>query len=60
MIFIYSKNFKTLKIIGFGALTGQIQHTAAQKVEFTPRPIRYGSPNLQVSSSAALESAYPS
>jgi len=27
---------------------------AAQKVGFTPRPIRYGSPNLQVSSSAAL------
>jgi len=29
---------------------------AAQKVRFTPRPIRYGSHNLQVSSLTALES----
>jgi hypothetical protein len=43
---------KTLKITGFGALAGQIQHMAAQKVKFTPRLIRYGSHNLQVSSSA--------
>jgi hypothetical protein len=60
MIFIYYKDFKTLYITGFGALAGQIQHMAAQKVGFTPRPIRYGPPNLQVSSSAALKSTYQS
>jgi len=49
MIFIYLKDFKTLNITGFGALAGQIQLMAAQKVQFTPRPIRYGSHNLQVS-----------
>jgi len=54
MILNYYKDFKTLKITGFGALAGRIQHMAAQKVGFTPRPIRYGSHNLQVSSSAAL------
>jgi hypothetical protein len=53
-------NSKTLKITGFGALAGQIQHMAAQKVGFMPRPIRYGPPNLHVSSSAALETAYQS
>jgi len=37
MIFIYYKDFKTLKITGFGALADQIQHMAAQKVGFTPR-----------------------
>jgi hypothetical protein len=57
MIFYY-KDFKTPKIIQFGALAGQIQHMASRKVGFTPRPIRYGSPNLLVSSSAALQSAY--
>jgi hypothetical protein len=31
MIFIYYKDFKTLRIIGFGALAGQIQHMAAQR-----------------------------
>jgi hypothetical protein len=56
MIFIYYKDFKRQKITGFGALAGQLQHMAAQKVGFTPRLIRYGPPNLQVSSSAALES----
>jgi hypothetical protein len=55
MIFIYYKNFKTLKLTEFGALAGKIQHMAAQKVGFTPRPIRYGPPNLNVSSSAALD-----
>jgi hypothetical protein len=60
MILIYHKDFKTLKITGFGALAGQIQHMAAQKVGFTPRPIWYGSPYWQVSSSDALESAYQS
>jgi len=55
MIFIYFKDFKTPKITQFGALAGQIQHTAAQKVGFTPRPIRFWPPNLHVSSSAALE-----
>jgi len=40
----------------FGALAGQTQQMAPQKVGFTPRPIRYGSPNLHVSSSAALKS----
>jgi hypothetical protein len=54
MIFIYFKDSKTPNITQFGALAGQIQHTAAQKVGFTPRPIRYGSHNLQVSSSAAF------
>ena len=43
MIFIYYKDFKTPKITQFGALAGQIQHMAAQKVRFTPRPIRHGS-----------------
>jgi hypothetical protein len=56
-MFIYSEDFKTKKITQFGALAGQIQHMAAQKVGFTPRPIGYGSPNWQVSGSAALESA---
>jgi hypothetical protein len=61
MIFIYSKDSKTPKITQFDALAGQIQHMAAQKVGFTPRLIRYGSRNLHVSSSAALESdAYQS
>jgi hypothetical protein len=46
---------KTPKITQFGALAGQMQHMAAQKVGFTPRLIRYGPPNLHVSSSAALE-----
>jgi hypothetical protein len=31
MIFTYYKDFKTLKITGFVALAGQIQHLAAQK-----------------------------
>jgi hypothetical protein len=61
MIFIDYKGSKTQKVtMRFGALAGQIQHMAAQKVGFTPRPIRYGPPNWQVSSSAALESAYQS
>jgi hypothetical protein len=60
MIFVYYKDFKTLTITGFGAQAGQIQHMAAQKVGFTPRPIRYGSPNFPVSSSAALELTYQS
>jgi len=56
MILIY-KDFKTLKITGFGALAGQIQHMAAQKVGFMLRPIRYyRPPNLRASSSAALKS----
>ena len=50
------KDSKTPKITQFGALAGQIQLMAAQKVIFTPRPIRYGPPNLQVSSLTALES----
>ena len=40
MIFIYYKDFKTLYITGFGALAGQIQHMAAQKVGFTLRLLR--------------------
>ena len=56
MIFIHFTDFKTPNITQFGALAGQIQHMAAQKVGFKPRPIRYGPPNLHVSSSAALES----
>ena len=47
---------KHKKITQFGALAGQIHHMAAQKVGFTPRPIRYGPPNWHVSGSAALES----
>jgi hypothetical protein len=60
MIFIYYKDFKILIIAQFGALAGQIQHMAAQKVRFTPRPIRYEPLNLHVSSSspAALEYTY--
>jgi len=54
MIFIYYKDSKTPKIAQFGALAGEIQHMAAQKVRFTPRPIRHGSRNLRVLSSAAL------
>jgi hypothetical protein len=60
MIFIYFKDPKTPIITRFGALAGQIQHMAAQKVGFTPQPIRYGPPNLHVVSSAALESTYQS
>ena len=60
IICIYSKDSKTPKITQFGALAGQLQHVAAQKVGFTPRPIRYGPPNLRVSSSAALESTQQS
>jgi hypothetical protein len=45
MIFIYNNNFKTQKIVQFGAMAGRIQHMAAQKVGFTPQPIRYGPPN---------------
>ena len=37
MIFIYFKIPKHQKITQFGALAGQIQHMAAQKVGFTPR-----------------------
>ena len=40
MIFIYYKDFKILIIAQFGALAGQIQHMAAQKVGFTPRLLR--------------------
>ena len=40
MIFIYYKDFKTPNINQFGALDGQIQHMAAQKVGFTPRLLR--------------------
>jgi hypothetical protein len=40
MIFIYSKDSKTLKITVFGSLAGQIQHMAAQNVGFTPRLLR--------------------
>jgi hypothetical protein len=40
MIFIYYKDFKTQKITQFGALAGQIQQMAAQKVGFTPRLLR--------------------
>jgi hypothetical protein len=59
-IFIYYQDFKTPNITQFGALAGQIQHMAAQKVGFTPRLIRYGPPNWHVSSSASLESTYQS
>jgi hypothetical protein len=49
MIFIYFKIPKHQKITQFGALAGQIQHMAAQKVGFTtPRPGRYGPPDLFV------------
>jgi hypothetical protein len=58
MIFIYYKDFKTPNITQFGALAGQIQRMAAQKVGFTLRPIRYGSPNWQVSRSAASKSLH--
>jgi len=54
LIFIYYKDFKTPKITGFGVLAGQIRHMAAQNVGFTPRPVKYGSPYLQVSIPAAL------
>ena len=40
MIFIYYKDFKTLKTTLFGALADQIQHMAAQKVRFKPRLLR--------------------
>jgi hypothetical protein len=60
MIFVYYKDSKTPMITQFGALAGQIQNMAAQKVQFTAWPIRYGSPNLRVSSSTALKSTYQS
>jgi hypothetical protein len=40
MIFIYHKVSKTTNITQFGALAGQIQHMAAQKVGLTPRLLR--------------------
>jgi hypothetical protein len=40
IISIYYKEFKTQNITEFGALAGQIQHMAAQKVGFTPRLLR--------------------
>jgi len=40
MLFIHLKKFTQ-----FGALAGQAQHMASQKVGFTPQPIRYGSPD---------------
>jgi hypothetical protein len=54
-IFIFYMDSKALKFTRFGALAGHIQHMAAQKVGFTPRPIRYGPPNWQVSSLTALK-----
>ena len=55
MIFIYYKDVKTLKITQFGALAGQIQHMAAEGTVHTAAA-EAGGRNLQVSSSAALES----
>jgi len=55
MIFTYYKDPKTPKITQFGALAGQKQHMAAQKVGFTAQPIRNGPPNWLVSSSGALK-----
>jgi hypothetical protein len=40
MIIIYYKDSKTSNATQFGALAGQIQHMAAQKVGFTPRLLR--------------------
>jgi hypothetical protein len=40
------------KITQFGALAGQIQHMAAQKVGFTLHPIRYGHPHWHSSGAA--------
>jgi hypothetical protein len=40
MIFTYYKDAKTPNITPFGALAGQIQHMAAQKIGFTPRLLR--------------------
>jgi len=40
MIFIYYRDSKTQKTTQFGALAGQLQHMAAQKVGFTPRLLR--------------------
>jgi hypothetical protein len=37
---LYYVDSKTLNITHFGALAGQIQHMAAQKVGFTPRLLR--------------------
>jgi hypothetical protein len=45
---LFTKDSKTPKITPNGALAGQIQHMASHKVKFTPRPIKYGSPNLLV------------
>jgi len=42
MVFIYYDS-KTPNITQFGALAGQIQHMAVQKVGFTPQPIKMGS-----------------
>jgi hypothetical protein len=40
MVFIYIKDTKTPNITLFGALAGQIQHMAAQKVGITPWLLR--------------------
>ena len=41
------KDSKTPNITQFGALAGQIKHATAQKVGFTPQPIRHRPPQLQ-------------
>ena len=51
---IFCNDSKTPKITQLGALAGQVQHMAAQKVGFTPRPIRYGPPNWHVSSLSCI------
>ena len=53
---IHYKDATTSKITQFGALADQIQHMAAQKVGFTPWPIRYRPPNWRLSSAAAQKS----
>jgi hypothetical protein len=40
MILILFKDFKTPNITQFGALAGQVQHMAAQKVRLTPWLLR--------------------
>jgi len=42
------QGLKTPNFTQFGALAGQIQHVAAQKVGFTPQPIEHGLPSWQL------------
>ena len=51
----YSIKSNAILITWFGASVGQIQHTGAWKVGFTPRPIRHKCPHWLQWNSTAME-----